>query len=116
MSDKISKGNYGEQLATDFLVNAGFEILERNFRYKRAEIDIIARKDDVLVFAEVKARSSQNFGFPEAFVNEAKEEKIREAAEQFIEANNWKGDIRFDIVSVILKPRVEIEHLPDAFI
>ena len=67
MSDKISKGKYGEQLAAEFLSENGYEIIERNYRYKHAEIDIIARQGEALIFVEVKLRSSQTFGVPEEF-------------------------------------------------
>jgi putative endonuclease len=115
MSDKISKGNYGEQLAAEFLAEAGYEILARNFRYKHAEIDIIARKEGLLVFVEVKLRSSKFFGVPEEFVGPEKEEKIREAAEHYMEEKNWQEDIRFDIIAILTKPEIEIAHFQDAF-
>jgi putative endonuclease len=115
MSDKISKGKYGEQLAAEFLSENGYEIIERNYRYKHAEIDIIARQGEALIFVEVKLRSSQTFGVPEEFVGHEKEEKIREAAEFYMEACDWQGDIRFDIISILTKPEIEIVHFQDAF-
>jgi putative endonuclease len=112
-----SKGRLGENLATEFLVKNGFLIIDRNYRFKRYEIDIICEKDNVLIFVEVKARTSNAFGFPETFVNPKKEIKIREAAENYIFDKNWQKDIRFDIISIELKPKNHlITHLQDVFV
>lgn len=115
MSDRIKAGNEGENRAAEFLQNKGFEIVARNYRYKHAEIDLIARKENWLVFVEVKTRSSSSFGEPEAFVDLKKATKIFEGAEQYMIENNWNGNIRFDIVSVKTGTRLEIVHFEDAF-
>ncbi len=108
-------GQQGEILAADYLEKKGYEIVTRNFRYKRAEIDIIAQKSSLLVFVEVKARSSNVYGHPEEFVDEKKASLIIEAADHYINMHQWEGLIRFDIVSVMLKPSVSIHHFEDAF-
>jgi putative endonuclease len=116
MTNKIKAGIEGENKAADFLVQRGYELLARNYRHKHAEIDLIVRKDNLLVFVEVKMRTSSAFGEPESFVNEKKASKIIEGAEHYIFENNWQGNIRFDIVSV--KPgkhEIEITHFEDAF-
>lgn len=115
MSTTIKTGNQGENMAADFLEASGYKILERNYRHKRSEIDLIATKDNLLVFVEVKARSSRAFGEPEAFVNDRKAEKIFEAAEHYMLETNWRGNIRFDIVSVVFMKEPEIVHFEDAF-
>lgn len=115
MSDKIQKGNYGEQLAVDFLQASGYEILERNYRFRHAEVDIIAQQNNLLVFVEVKLRSDRAFGEPEAFVSPVKEEKILQAAEHYMLDKDWKGDVRFDIISIVTMPTIEIAHIEDAF-
>lgn len=115
MSDKIKTGNEGENLAAEFLRNKGFEIVVRNYRYKHAEIDLITRLEDLLVFVEVKTRASSSFGEPEDFVDEKKAAKIFEGAEQYTFENNWNGNIRFDIVSVKTGASPEIVHFEDAF-
>jgi putative endonuclease len=115
MSDKIKAGNNGENRAAEFLQGKGFEIVARNYRYKHAEIDLIARQENLLVFVEVKTRSSSSFGEPEAFVDKRKAAKIFEGAEQYMYENNWHGNIRFDIVSVKMEMKVEIVHFEDAF-
>lgn len=116
MKNNQEKGKAGEQLAADYLEKNGYVIVERNYRYKRSEIDIIAEHEGVLVFVEVKARSSSNFGMPEEAVGEAKARKLMEGAENYILETDWKGDIRFDIISIMLKmPSTEIAHFQDAF-
>lgn len=110
------KGRLGEQIAQDFLIKKGYQILEKNYRYKRSEIDLIALINGTLIFIEVKLRKNEKFGFPEEFVSKRKEELIKEAAENYIFEKDWKKNIRFDIIS-ILKTSIkeEIEHFEDAF-
>ncbi len=114
MSDKIQKGNEGENLAAEFLKKKGWEIVARNYRYRHAEIDLIIKRDDWTIFVEVKTRTSSYFGQPEEFVDAQKARKIFEAAEEYIYSTNWLGHIRFDIVSVKLGYRPEIIHFEDA--
>ena len=103
-------------MAAEYLVSKGYEIVIRNYRFKHSEIDLIVRKNDWLVFVEVKTRSSQTFGHPEEFVDDQKERKILEGAEQYIFENDWQGNVRYDIVAVLLKGEPpEILHLEDAF-
>ncbi len=109
-------GKKGEVLAQEFLSERGYEILSTNYRFKKSEIDIITKKSDLLVFIEVKTRSSKSFGYPEEFVSVSQKKAIIRAAENYIEEKGWKGDIRFDIVAIIIEGgRSEIEHLKDAF-
>ena len=89
------------------------EIIEQNYRYKRAEIDIIALKDDWLVFIEVKFRKGNSFGHPEEFVSENQQQLIVQAADDYIAQINWKKNIRFDIITI--NPQLGIEHFEDAF-
>jgi Predicted endonuclease distantly related to archaeal Holliday junction resolvase len=116
MTDKKNKGNIGEKLAVTFLVERHYAILETNWRSGKKEIDIIARKDDVIVFVEVKTRSSIRFGMPEESVTPAKAEHIVQAAMHYLENKTFK-DIRFDIISILIKKNKEPEifHIKDAF-
>lgn len=114
MSDKIKTGNKGETLAAEFLEQKGFTILERNFRFNHGEIDLIAQRENWVLFIEVKTRSSSLYGEPEEFVDNRKINKIFEAAEEWIFSTDWKGHIRFDIVSVKLGDQPVIEHFEDA--
>lgn len=115
MSDKIKTGNRGEEIAADFLLDKGYEILVTNYRYKHSEIDLIVKKKDLLVFVEVKTRSSTSFGEPENFVDDKKAKKIFEGAEHYIFEINWQEAIRFDIISVVMHSPIEVTHFEDAF-
>lgn len=114
MENKTTIGRKGEQLAAEFLMKKGFEIVVRNYRYKHAEIDLIVRRNDWLIFVEVKARSSSDFGEPEEFVDARKVNRIFDAAEEYIYSTDWHGHIRFDIVSVKLGKEPVIELFEDA--
>lgn len=114
MENKTTIGRKGEQLAAEFLMKKGFEIVVRNYRYKHAEIDLIIRRNDWLIFVEVKARSSSDFGEPEEFVDARKVNRIFDAAEEYIYSTDWHGHIRFDIVSVKLGKEPVIELFEDA--
>ena len=116
MTDKIKKGKEAEQLAADFLTNKGFRILERNFRHKHCEIDLIAMKDQWLIFVEVKMRSSADFGQPEIFVNRSKRSHVRYASRHYIFSRNWMGNIRFDVVAITQSDKgFDLCHIEDAF-
>ena len=116
MTDKIKKGKDGEEAAAQFLMNKGYEIIERNFRFRRAEIDLIAKKDNWLIFVEVKTRTSTAYGHPESFVDQHKISNVLLAADEYIHQHNWKGQVRYDVVSVQLtNGNTEIVHFEDAF-
>ena len=109
-------GIRGETIAVKYLEEKGFQILERNWRFSRAEIDIIARDGDVLVFVEVKTRSSDIFGEPEESVTPKKEALLKDAAAVYMQQVNHEWEIRFDIVSILIKGEsYTIEHFRDAF-
>ena len=109
-------GLLGEKLAVNFLTEKGYEILETNWRFKRAEIDIIAKQEDTLVFFEVKTRSSDFFGQPEEFVTSQKEDLMADAAGVYCEQVGHDWAIRFDIIGIVLKKNAPvINHFEDAF-
>lgn len=108
-----TKGKLGEDLALQFVEKLGYEVLERNFRFGRSEIDLIALDQDVLVFIEVKMRSGTAFGEAETFVTDRQIEKIQEAAEEYQYAIDWKKNIRFDIITI--DSNNQVEHFEDAF-
>lgn len=111
-----SIGKRGEDLAVDYLKAHGYEVVARNYRYQRGEVDIICRADDLLIFVEVKLRSSKSFGLPEDFVSENQQQKITSAAEQFMLVQEWSGDVRFDILAILQrKGQSDIVHFKDAF-
>jgi len=110
-------GHAGEAAAADYFLAQGFELERQNYRHRRAEVDLIVRwSTQLLVFVEVKTRSSSQFGYPEAFVTERKRQLFRLAAEQYQEEVNWQGDIRFDILALTQTAKgFHIEHFDDAF-
>jgi len=103
MNDKKQTGAEGEAKAVEHLRHLGYAILETNWRFGQEEIDIIAQDKDFLVIAEVKTRSTNYFGEPEAFVNKKKQAHLIKAANAYIEKNNLNLEARFDIVSVLKK-------------
>lgn len=114
--DKKRIGNKGEDVAVNYLFANGYDVLNRNFRIGRSEIDIIAQKENTLVFIEVKTRKSTDYGYPEEFVTEAQQERIWQAAEIFVENNNWEGQIRFDIIAIIWNgSELTLDHFENAF-
>jgi putative endonuclease len=116
VSDKIKKGKEGEDLAADFLVKKGFEIIVRNYHHKHSEIDLIVKKNNWMIFVEVKMRSSDAYGYPEGFVDYKKAKNIINGAEEYTYRNNWQGNVRFDIVSIReIRGEREIVHIEDAF-
>lgn len=114
MSNKrLSLGKAGEQLAAEQLVLKGYSILQRNYRTRAGEIDIIARQGKTLVFAEVKTRSTELFGSPAAAVTPRKQAQISRVAEEYlIRENLFDSPARFDVISILVpeggQPRVEI--------
>lgn len=117
MAKHLDLGTRGEQLAKDHLEAKGFAVLETNWRYRRAEVDLIAKDGAILVFVEVKTRSSTYFGRPEAFVTPQKEKMLIRAAHAYMEQTGHRWEIRFDVVSIVWlgEERIQVEHLPDAF-
>lgn len=111
-------GQKGEDLAILFLKKKGYEILEKNYRYKRCEIDIICFKKPFLVFVEVKTRKNKTFGYPEEYVLTNQMQCIQNAAINYMENSILPFSmVRYDIVSLILQQDTvkDILHLEDAF-
>ena len=113
-------GKKGEDLATEYLSSLGYSILERNWRYSKAEIDIIAREGSILVFVEVKTRSSEFYGQPEEFISDSQQELIFSAAQRYMEKINHDWEIRFDCISILIREKYElknyeIKHIKDIY-
>jgi putative endonuclease len=109
-------GELGEDLAVEELEKNGYEIVERNWRFKKAEIDIIARKNEVLAIVEVKTRSSNYFGDPQDFVNPKKIKMLVEAVNEYVVSKDLDVEVRFDIIAIIINQnKLTLEHLEDAF-
>lgn len=96
-------GDHGEALASEILERECYRIVQRNFRCRAGEIDIIAEKDGVIHFIEVKTRYGCRTGYPAEAVNKRKQRSIRLAAEYYLMMNGeWRSDLSFDVVSVLL--------------
>jgi putative endonuclease len=110
-------GRLGEDAACDLYRRLGFHVVERNYRSGRGEIDVVARRGDTLVFCEVKTRGSDQWGLPSEAVDRAKQARLRKlAAAWMAERRPGYVDVRFDVVSVIVRgDQVDVTHVPDAF-
>jgi putative endonuclease len=109
-------GKEGEDIAVKHLSAQGYKILERNWRYQKYEIDIIALKDQVVVFVEVKMRSTDEYGEPEVFVNRKKQSFLVAAAHQYIIHKDVDLEARFDIIAVgAINNSIAVKHLEGAF-
>lgn len=118
MSDATKKlGNTGENIAVNFLENHGYKILEKNFRIRAAEIDIIAEKDNTIIFVEVKTRSNIRKGTPAEAVNLRKQKKIIEAASVFLQDEKYFDKAcRFDVIEIISEGKFfKVNHIENAF-
>jgi putative endonuclease len=114
--DKLSFGKKGEDLAVEFLIEDGYEILDRNWRFKHIEVDIIARKGDTLVIAEVKTRTGNSYGEPYTAVDFRKQRILIFAAERYLFGHQLDLEVRFDILSIIIdQHRTVVEHIKEAF-
>jgi putative endonuclease len=117
MENKTTFGRHGEDLAAEFLLKEGYEILERNWHFKHNEVDILAKDHDTLVVIEVKTRSGNSYGEPYTAVDFRKQRFLIYAAERYIYAQNLDLEVRFDIVSIIIDRRgnITLEHVKEAF-
>ncbi|XLS29540.1 YraN family protein [Flavobacteriaceae bacterium M23B6Z8] len=116
MAQHNELGKKAETLACDYLLNKGYAILERNFIYDHAEVDIIARKDKTVVCVEVKARSTAEFGNPQDFINTKKIKLLVKAMNEYVSSLEDDVEVRFDIIAILhVKNAFSIEHLEDAF-
>lgn len=122
----LKTGQLGEQLASDFLLKRGYEILERNLKNntgrRMGEIDIVALKENELVFVEVKTimESAHYFSLPEQNINASKMRKLAKIAQVYVKNNNhWEFPYRFDAIAVTVKPATgtaSVRHLKNIFI
>src|SRR5690606_29799674 len=105
------------ELATQYLLQNGYEILCRNFYFDKAEIDIIAQKEkDTVVIVEVKTRNSDFFGDPQSFVTPGKIKLLVKAANEYIISNDLDVEVRFDIIAILKNQKQErLEHFENAF-
>jgi len=110
-------GKKGEALAEEYLLRNGYQILDKNWRYLKAEIDIIAKKEDTLAIVEVKTRSAIDIAAPEDAVNKKKIKLLVSAANEYIIQHDLDVEARFDIISIHKKgEKYNLNHIKDAFL
>lgn len=116
MADHNELGKLGEKLAAELLKAKGYTILARNFIHDKAEIDIIAQIDNLMVCVEVKTRNSDFFGDPQSFVTPNKIKQLVKAMNFYLIENNIEMETRFDIIAVLKNNKVQqVMHYKDAF-
>ncbi|WP_396185417.1 YraN family protein [Flavobacterium sp.] len=116
MADHNDLGKLGEELAVEFLRKNGYEILETNWTFQKAEVDIIAKKENILAIIEVKTRSSLDFGLPQDFVKPKKIQLLVKAVNEYVLSKDLDIEVRFDIIAIHKEDKsFAIEHLIDAF-
>ncbi|MCF6296796.1 MAG: YraN family protein [Flavobacteriaceae bacterium] len=109
-------GELGEQLAVNFLIKNGYQIKERNWRFQKAEVDIIAQKENILAIIEVKTRSTDYFGDPQDFIKQKKINLLLKAIDEYVISKDLDVEVRFDVIGIIkTENKTKIEHLEDAF-
>ncbi len=109
-------GVEGENIAVRHLLSQGYTILERNWRYAKAEVDIIAAKGKMLVAVEVKSRSSDVFGDPQGFIGRDKIRLLQKAIKAYVNLNRLDHEVRFDAMGIVMRDgKVTITHLKDAW-
>ncbi|MEM9362423.1 MAG: YraN family protein [Bacteroidota bacterium] len=109
-------GHEGEQIAKDFLIEKGYRILKQNYRYDKAEIDILAQIVDILVVVEVKSRTFDFLEDISQTVNPRKIKRLVKAADRFVVENDLDVEVRFDVITVLKKRGdFEVKHLENAF-
>jgi putative endonuclease len=116
MAEHNDLGKLGEELAVEYLRKDGYEILETNWTFQKAEIDILAKKEGILAVVEVKTRSSLEFGLPQDFVKPKKVQLLVKAVDAYVNERNLDIEVRFDIIAIYKEGKTfAIEHLIDAF-
>ncbi len=116
MAKHYDLGKKGEEIAASHLVKQGYIIKERNWRFGKDEIDIIAEYDNFLVVVEVKTRSTNYYGNPEEAVDEQKQHFLTRAANEYVLQKEIDLEVRFDIFSIVIESgKQAINHIEDAF-
>lgn len=112
-------GRWGEDLAARYLRARGWSILARNYRFGRREVDLVVRRDDLVAFVEVKARSARGYGHPLEAITRLKRREVEAVATHFLASHGLDGvDVRFDAVAVYYRPDsryASLEHVEDAW-
>ena len=117
VDDRRGLGRYGEDLAARHLAGKGYEVLARNWRCASGELDLVVRDGDCLALVEVRARRGQVLGTPEESITVAKQVRLVELAEAYVQAHQWHGDYRIDVVAIEFDERgrlLRVDHYENA--
>jgi len=116
MESTKTKGDEGEDYACEFLIKAGYKIIERNWHFGKYEVDIIIEKEDLISFVEVKFRTGNYFGEPEIFVSQKQKLNLIRSANHYIDKRNISKEASFDIIAIVKNnDQITINHIEDAF-
>ncbi len=116
MAQHNELGKKGEKLAVDYLLKCAYTIEERNYRFDKAEVDIIAKKGNTLAIIEVKTRSTIDFGNPQDFVKPSQIKRLVKAVDEYIAIHKLDVEVRFDIIAIVKEGKnYNITHLENAF-
>ena len=116
MDTRAKLGKYGENKAAIYLESKGYHILERNYRFQRAEIDLIARKGDIIAIVEVKTRTGIALEHMVDAINRGKIQRLVAAADQYLSSRQLAFEVRFDIIWITRHTNgISLEHLKNAF-
>ncbi len=110
MNPKKMQGDWGEACVAEYLRNRGYAVIASQFRCRMGEIDLIARKNDVLCFVEVKTRTDTEHGLPREFVGPKKQQRIRTAAAQYLARYDLDCPVRFDVAEVYTNDALDRKH------
>mgnify|MGYP002725731816 CR=1 FL=1 len=115
VSPSSRKGAAGEQTAVEHLLGEGYTVLERNFRVRGGEIDVVALDGEVLCFVEVRTRQNADHGEPVETVGRAKQRRLVTAARHYLGRHEQDREIRFDVIGIVLEPEPRIQLVRGAF-
>ncbi len=116
MPNNTEKGNKGEELAQNYLLKNGYQVLDKNWHFKHLEIDLVVFSNNTLIIVEVKLRAGDTYGRPEDFVSLKKQKNTIKAANAYITEKNIDFETRFDIISIIQNQNeTKIDHIVNAF-
>jgi len=107
----LKTGQLGEKIAREYLEKKGYKIIDQNYRTKFAEIDLIAKKGNEIVFIEVRTKKGNIFGLPEESLNQRKLRKLWLNARSYTSRIGWRGPFRIDAVCVVLRPQNSVEKI-----
>lgn len=114
--DHIELGQRGEEIAVHFLRTKGYEIVDRNYRWGKGELDVVCKRNGMLVVAEVKTRNSNALGAPYLSVTRTKQRQIIKIANHYLLEKNLNMEVRFDVISIVLNRQLmDLEHIESAF-